>query len=199
MTRIVLASNNQKKLQELAAILSPLGFDLIPQGVLGVEEAEEPHGTFLENALAKARHAAACTGLPALADDSGLCVDALGGRPGVLSARYGGEPRSDARNNARLLEELAALPTGSSRRAHFVSLIVLLRSAEDPQPLVAEGEWQGEILEAPRGAAGFGYDPLFFVPEQGQTAAEMDSAAKNQVSHRARALAILVQRLEARG
>ena len=190
--KLVLASNNAKKLGELREILAPLGWELITQGELGVEEAEEPHCTFVENALAKARHAAKLSGLPALADDSGLCVRALGGAPGVISARYAGEPKSDARNNEKLLADLAGQ---GDRRAHFVSLIVLVRHADDPQPLIAEGEWHGEILPALRGAGGFGYDPLFFVPEFGQTAAEMDSETKNRVSHRGRAMQKLIERL----
>lgn len=196
MTRLVLASNNAKKLKELDAILAPLGWELIPQGALGVPEAEEPHVTFVENALAKARHAALATGLPALADDSGLCVAALGGAPGVQSARYAqtaaGEPKSDARNNEKLL---AALASHADRSAHFVSVIVFVRHADDPQPLIAEGEWHGEIVGELRGEGGFGYDPLFFVPEFGKTAAELDAATKNAVSHRARALESLLARL----
>ena len=194
--KLVLASNNAKKLRELREILTPHGWELIPQGELGVEEAEEPHCTFVENALAKARHAAQITGLPALADDSGLCVAALGGLPGVQSARYAGEPKSDARNNEKLL---AALADCSNRAAHFVSLIVFVRHAEDPQPIIAEGEWHGEILPAARGNAGFGYDPLFYVREVDQTSAEMDPAEKNRRSHRGQALAHLLERLQAAG
>jgi XTP/dITP diphosphohydrolase len=190
--KLVLASNNAKKLKELREILTPHGWELIPQGELGVSEAEEPHCTFVENALAKARHAAQATGLPALADDSGLCVDALGGLPGVQSARYAGEPKSDARNNEKLL---AALDGCSNRAAHFVSLIVFVRHADDPQPIIAEGEWHGEILPAARGSAGFGYDPLFYVRDAGQTAAEMDAAEKNRRSHRGQALTRLLERL----
>ena len=193
--KLVLASNNAKKLKELREILTPHGWELIPQGELGVTEAEEPHCTFVENALAKARHAAQVTGLPALADDSGLCVAALGGMPGVESARYAGEPKSDARNNERLL---AALAGQSNRAAHFVSLIVFVRHADDPQPIIAEGEWHGEILPAARGDAGFGYDPLFYIRDVGQTAAEMDGAEKNRRSHRGQALARLLERLQAR-
>lgn len=192
MKRLVLASNNAKKMQELNALLAPLGFEVIPQGQLGIPEAEEPHCTFVENALAKARHAARASGLPALADDSGLCVDTLGGAPGVYSARYGGEPKSDARNNERLLAELGG---NADRRARFVSLIVFVRHADDPQPVIAEGEWHGEILESPRGASGFGYDPLFFVPEYGQSAAELDAVTKNRLSHRGQAMARLIERL----
>ena len=191
-TRLVLASNNAKKAAEMQALLAPLGIEVIPQSVFGVGEAEEPHPTFVENALAKARHAAAATGLPAVADDSGLCVEALGGAPGVLSARYAGDPKSDARNNAKLLADLAE---HSDRRAHFVSLLVLCRHAEDPQPLIAEGEWHGEILHAQRGSAGFGYDPLFYIPALDQTAAEMDSALKNRLSHRGQAMQQLLARL----
>ena len=192
MRRLVLASNNAKKLQELGALLTPLGIELIPQGALDIPEAEEPFSTFVENALAKARHAARESGLPALADDSGLCVRALGGAPGVLSARYAGEPKSDARNNTHLLD---ALTNVDDRAAHFVSLLVLIRHADDPQPIIAEGNWHGEILNAPRGEQGFGYDPLFWVPEAGMTAAEMPADIKNQCSHRALAMQQLLARL----
>ena len=194
MKKLVLASNNGKKIKELNTLLAPLGFEVIPQGQLGIPEAEEPHCTFVENALAKARHAAQLSGLPALADDSGLCVDALGGAPGVYSARYAGEPKSDARNNAKLLADLAGQ---SQRNAHFYCVLVLVRSADDPQPIIAEGEWPGEILDAQRGADGFGYDPLFYVPSHGQTAAELDGAIKNQLSHRGIAMQKLIARLPA--
>ena len=194
MKKLVLASNNAKKMKELNALLAPLGFEVIPQGQLGIPEVEEPYCTFVENALAKARHAARLSGLPALADDSGLCVRALGGAPGVQSARYAGEPKSDARNNEKLLAELGA---NADRRAHFVSLIVLVRHADDPQPLIAEGEWHGEILPALRGAGGFGYDPLFYVPTHCQTAAELDADTKNRVSHRGQAMQKLIERLPA--
>jgi len=193
MQKIVLASNNAKKLKELSALLMPLGIQLIPQGELGVPEAEEPHHTFLENALAKARHAAQLTGLPALADDSGLCVKALGGAPGVQSARYAGEPKSDARNNEKLL---AALTGVADRRAHFVSLLVLVRHGDDPQPLVAEGEWHGEIIDQYQGEGGFGYDPLFYVPAEKATAAELSAEVKNRLSHRGQAMARLLERLK---
>jgi XTP/dITP diphosphohydrolase len=195
MKKLVLASNNAKKMKELNALLAPLGFEIIPQGQLGIPEAEEPHCTFVENALAKARHAAEHSGLPALADDSGLCVAALGGAPGVYSARYAGEPKSDARNNEKLLADLAGQ---SDRRAHFACVLVLVRSAKDPQPIIAEGEWHGEILPAARGDAGFGYDPLFYIREIDQTAAEMDAAEKNRRSHRGQALSHLLERLQAR-
>ncbi|MBS1139239.1 MAG: Ham1-like protein [Proteobacteria bacterium] len=194
MKKLVLASNNAKKMKELNALLAPLGFEVIPQGQLGIPEAEEPHCTFLENALAKARHAAEHSGLPALADDSGLCVEALHGAPGVLSARYAGDPKSDARNNEKLLTHLAGQ---TNRKAHFYCVLVLVRSAHDPQPIIAEGEWHGEILEAQRGADGFGYDPLFFVPSHNQTAAELDSEIKNQLSHRGQAMQKLIARLPA--
>ena len=192
MKKLVLASNNAKKMKELDALLAPLGFEIIAQGQLGIPEAEEPHCTFVENALAKARHAAEQSGLPALADDSGLCVEALHGAPGVLSARYAGDPKSDARNNEKLLTHLAGKAT---RKAHFYCVLVLVRSAHDPQPIIAEGEWHGEILEAQRGADGFGYDPLFFVPEFGMTAAELDAETKNRVSHRGQAMQQLIARL----
>ena len=193
--KLVLASNNTKKLGELSTMLAPLGFELVPQGQLGVPEAEEPYGTFVENALAKARHAAHMTGLPALADDSGLCVSALGGAPGVFSARYAGEPKSDERNNQRLLTELSGQ---SDRRAHYVAVLVFVRHAGDPQPVIAEGEWHGEIVRQPRGTGGFGYDPLFLVPELGQTAAEIAADEKNRRSHRGQAIIQLVEKLRAR-
>jgi len=190
--RLVLASSNRGKLAELTALLAPLGVEPLAQGTLGVGDAEEPHLTFVENALAKARHAAAATGLAALADDSGICVDALGGAPGVHSARYAGEPRSDERNNARLLEALAGR---SDRTAHYYCVLVLVRHRDDPQPLIAEGEWFGEVLAAPRGSGGFGYDPLFWLPELGRSAAELTPADKNGISHRGVAHAALARRM----
>ncbi len=195
-TRLVLASNNAKKAAELHAMLAPLDIEIISQAELGVSEAEEPYLTFVENALAKARHAAAATGLPAIADDSGLCVNALGGAPGVQSARFGGEPKSDARNNACLLEALAGYPDPEQRRAYFCSVLVLVRHADDPLPLIAEGQWHGQILLAARGEGGFGYDPLFWVPELEQTAAELDAKLKNTLSHRAAAMRHLLARLQ---
>ncbi|MGI9142528.1 MAG: RdgB/HAM1 family non-canonical purine NTP pyrophosphatase [Fluviibacter sp.] len=192
MQQLVLASNNAKKLKELGALLQPLGIELIPQGQLDIPEAEEPFLTFVENALTKARHASRLSGLPALADDSGLCVRALGGAPGVLSARYAGEPRSDARNNAHLLEALA---NQNNRAAHFVSVLVLVRHADDPQPIIAEGNWQGEILTEARGEDGFGYDPLFWVSAAGKSAAEMPPQEKNACSHRAIAMQKLLAQL----
>jgi len=196
--KVVLASNNAKKLKELGEILTPLGCELIAQEQLGVPECAEPHCTFVENALEKARHAARLTGLPALADDSGLCVAALGGAPGVQSARYAQGAsdgiKSDSRNNEKLLAELAGQ---TDRRAHFVSLIVFVRHADDPQPIIAEGEWHGEILTGERGTAGFGYDPLFYIRELDQTSAELSAAEKNRRSHRGQALARFVLRLQA--
>jgi len=193
--KLVLASNNAKKLVELSAMLAPLGFELVPQGALGVPKADEPHCTFVENALAKARHAARLTGLPALADDSGLCASVLGGEPGVHSARYAGDPKSDERNNARLLAELAEK---KDRRAHYVAVLVFVRHADDPQPIIAEGEWHGEIVLEPRGDGGFGYDPLFLVPELALTVAEIEAEEKNRRSHRGQAMAKLVEKLRQR-
>lgn len=194
--RVVLASDNAGKLAEFSAILGGAGIDMVPQGALGVPEADEPYGTFIENALAKARHASRLTGLPALADDSGLCVQALGGAPGVHSARYAslrGGPRSDAANNARLVAELSGC---QDRRACYVAVLVYLRSADDPRPIVVEGTWEGEVLDQPRGANGFGYDPHFYLPDLGLTAAELSPARKNSLSHRARALQRLLQALQ---
>ena len=195
--RLVLASNNQKKLTELQALLAPVGVELAPQGSLGVVEAEEPFHTFVENALTKARHAARHTGLAAIADDSGLCVDALGGAPGVISAHFaaiktcvtdreGHRRVQDAANNELLIERLHGL---ADRRARFVSTLVAVRSADDPEPLVAVGRWQGEILQTPSGEGGFGYDPLMFIPALGKSVAELDVAIKNAHSHRALAAA----------
>jgi len=194
MRRLVLASANPGKLREMSALLAPLGVDVVAQSALGIAEAEEPHDTFLENALAKARHASRASGLPALADDSGLCVDALGGAPGVHSAyfagRAGGREERDARNNARLLASL-----GENRKAHYRCVMALVRSAEDPAPLIAEGSWEGEIARAPRGANGFGYDPLFLVAGRGLSAAELPDEEKNRISHRAQAAARLLAAL----
>jgi len=190
--KLVLASGNAGKIREIAHLMAPLGIEVVPQSALGIEEAEEPHDTFVENAIAKARHAARLSGLPALADDSGICVDALGGAPGVQSARYAGEPSNDARNNEKLL---AALASATDRRAHYCCVLVLMRHCADPQPLITEGEWHGEILRAPRGAGGFGYDPLFLVPELGLTGAELPLERKNTLSHRGKALAQLLERM----
>ncbi len=194
MNKLVLASGNAGKLREFGQLLAPFDFEVLPQSAFAVPEAEEPHITFVENAIAKARHAAQLTGLPALADDSGLCVSALGGAPGVWSARYGGEPKSDAKNNAKLLADLTGV---ADRRAHYVAVLVLMRSADDPQPIVAEGEWHGEIIDVPRGAGGFGYDPYFLVPGTGLTVAELPHEEKNRLSHRGKALAQLLARLRA--
>ena len=196
MTRLVLASGNAGKLAELRALLDGTGAELVAQSELGVAEIEETGLTFVENALLKARHAARATGLPELADDSGLCVDALGGAPGLHSARYAGGHGDSAANIARLLRELDGL-NPQWRTAHFYSVIVMLRHAADPQPLVAEGIWPGLILDAPRGAGGFGYDPVFLDTGHDLTAAELDPAVKNRVSHRGRALAQLGARLPA--
>ncbi|RTL41640.1 MAG: RdgB/HAM1 family non-canonical purine NTP pyrophosphatase [Burkholderiales bacterium] len=191
--KLVLASNNAKKLLELQALFAPLGIELVTQGSLGIPEADEPFETFVENALAKARHAARLSGLPALADDSGLSVEALGGAPGVRSARYaldaGGE-KSDAANNDRLLRQMAGV---TDRRARFVCALVAVRSADDPEPLVAMGRWHGEILAAPRGEGGFGYDPLMHIPALGQTVASLGAEVKNRQSHRALAAVQLIQ------
>ena len=196
MKRLVIASSNPGKLRELQALLAPMGIEAIAQEILGVAEAEEPHGTFIENALAKARHASSATGLPALADDSGLCVPSLGGAPGVHSAHYAGRDGSraerDARNNAKLVAELAP---GRDRAAFYYCVLVLIRSATDPVPIIADARWHGRIAASPRGANGFGYDP-WFVPDGGEiTAAEMAPAEKNRVSHRGQALALLARNL----
>jgi XTP/dITP diphosphohydrolase len=197
LKKIVIASNNPGKLRELRALLAPLGFDAVAQGELGVGEAEEPHDTFLENALAKARHASRATGLPALADDSGLCVEALGGEPGVHSAYFAGRDGTreerDARNNAQLLERLAG---ATNRSAFYYCVLVLVKSAEDPVPVVADGRWHGAIALSPRGSGGFGYDPCFVPAGSRLTAAELAAEEKNRASHRALALAALATRLQ---
>ena len=194
MQKLVIASNNAGKLREFQHMLAPLGIEVLTQAQLGISEAEEPHVTFVENALAKARHVSRLSGLPALADDSGICVDALGGAPGVLSARYAGEPKSDRRNNDKLLQALQGV---ADRRAHYYCVLVLLRHADDPQPLIAEGEWHGEIAHEERGDGGFGYDPMFWLPELGRMSAELSHDEKAQLSHRAKALKVLLQRLDA--
>jgi len=189
---LVLASNNAGKLREFSAMLAPFFIEVVPQSAFDIPETDEPHFTFVENALAKARHAARLSGLPALADDSGLCVEALGGAPGVYSARYAGEPKSDARNNQKLLDALASI---DGRHAHYYCALVLLRHADDPEPIIVEGEWHGEILREPRGSGGFGYDPLFLVPHLGCSAAELSNEVKNNLSHRAIAVQKLLERL----
>jgi XTP/dITP diphosphohydrolase len=185
----VLASSNPGKLREFQALLEPYGIVLTPQGDLKIPEAEEPYLTFLENALTKARQASVLSGLPAIADDSGLCVDALQGAPGVHSARYAGEPKSDARNNDKLLAELVDC---DERRASFVCTLVLVRHPRDPDPLVAQGHWWGSIARAPKGAAGFGYDPLFIPEGMTETSAEITPEHKNLLSHRAQAIQRLI-------
>jgi XTP/dITP diphosphohydrolase len=194
ISKLVLASSNPGKLRELSALLAPLDIEVLPQSVFNVAEVEEPHSTFVENALAKARHAASHTGVAALADDSGLCVTALGGAPGVRSARLGGEPSNDQRNNEKLLELMRDV---TDRRAHYYAILVLVRHADDPEPMIADGEWHGEILTAPRGANGFGYDPLFWLPQLEQAAAELAPEVKNVLSHRAAAFRHLAGRLRA--
>lgn len=189
-TTIVLASGNRGKLVEMREILGDFGVELVAQGDLGIGDIEETGATFVENALLKARHAARMSGLPALGDDSGLCVDALGGAPGLYSARYTGAHGDASANIAKLLDALRDIPD-EQRGAHFHCTIVLLRSADDPAPLIAEGRWRGRILHAPRGANGFGYDPVFLDIEHGRSAAELDAATKNRISHRAKALALL--------
>lgn len=194
LAELVLASNNAGKLREFAALLEPLGITVRPQSDFGVPEAEEPFPSFVENAIAKARHAARHTGLPALADDSGLCVDRLGGAPGVRSARYAGEPKSDARNIDQLLVDLAG---EADREARFVCVLALVRHAEDPTPIIAEGQWLGSILKEPRGDNGFGYDPVFWLDDLQQSAAELDPKLKNALSHRGMACRHLIERLQA--
>lgn len=188
--KLVLASGNSGKLAEMGAILANLGIELVAQGELGIDDIDETGTTFVENALLKARHAARASGLPALGDDSGLCVDALGGAPGLYSARYAGAHGDAAANIAKLLDALRDVPE-SQRCAHFHCTIVLLGTPDDPAPLIAEGRWHGRILRAPRGTNGFGYDPVFFDDTLGAGAAELDAAVKNRISHRGRALAVL--------
>jgi len=190
--RLVLASNNAGKLREFHRLLAPLGIEVIAQSAFGIPEADEPHGTFVENALAKARHACRYAKLPALADDSGICVRALAGAPGVQSARYAGEPKSDARNNAKLIASLAGI---ADRRAHYACVLALLRHEADPEPIVAEGAWHGTIVDAPRGTGGFGYDPHFLDASTGLTAAELPLERKNELSHRGKAIRALIARL----
>jgi len=194
ITRLVLASNNPGKVREFTRLLAPLGIDVVPQADLGIPDAPEPHVTFVENALAKARHASALAHLPALADDSGVCVAALDGAPGVYSARYAGEPRSDAANNEKLVRDLRDV---TDRSAHYYCVLVLVRHALDPEPLIAEGIWRGTFIDTPRGSGGFGYDPHFLDAESGLTGAELDLEAKNARSHRGQAIRALVAKLDA--
>ncbi|MBI3901510.1 MAG: RdgB/HAM1 family non-canonical purine NTP pyrophosphatase [Nitrosomonadales bacterium] len=194
MQKLVIASNNPGKLREFQRMLAAFGIEVLTQAQLGISEAEEPHCTFVENALAKARHVSRESGLPALADDSGICVEALGGAPGVLSARYAGDnPKSDQKNNEKLLQVMKGI---TGRRAHYYCVLVLVRHADDPQPLIAEGEWHGEIGFEECGDGGFGYDPMFWLPQFGKMAAELSHDEKAQISHRAKALQTLLQRLE---
>lgn len=226
MKKLVIASNNPGKLREFQFLLQPLGIEVLTQAQLGIAEAEEPHLTFIENALAKARHVSRLSGLPALADDSGICATALGGAPGVQSARYAGDggcdtllakpadcgsfrlvaphapeapdtlkgrQKSDQRNNKKLLQDMQGV---ADRRAHYYCVLVLLRHADDPQPLIAEGEWHGEIAHHERGDGGFGYDPLFWLPELGKMSAELSRDEKHAISHRGKALRVLLEKLK---
>jgi XTP/dITP diphosphohydrolase len=191
--RLILASNNKGKLKEFNELLSTVGFSVHAQGEYDVPEADEPFHTFVENALQKARHAARITGLPALADDSGVCVNALGGAPGVYSARFAGEPKSDARNNEKMIVELAK---HEDKSAYYYCVLVFVRHADDPQPIIADGRWNGVMVDTPRGAGGFGYDPYFFIPSLGKCAAELAPEEKNALSHRGQALRALVEKLK---
>jgi XTP/dITP diphosphohydrolase len=197
MQKIVIASNNAGKLREFTQLLAGFAFEAIPQSALGITEADEPYATFVENALAKARHAARAANLPALADDSGICVPSLNGAPGVWSARYAqisaAEPRSDARNNEKLVRELAEV---SDRRAFYYCVLVMIKHADDPHPLIVDGECWGEIVATPRGAGGFGYDPHFYLPQFGKTAAELTDTEKNRISHRGLAMQELGRKLQ---
>ncbi len=195
MSKIVIASGNPGKLREIARILAPLGIEAVPQADFDVPDCPEPHVTFVENCLAKARHASRHSGLPALADDSGICVEALGGAPGVFSARYAGEPKSDDRNNEKLIADLQGQ---MNRRAHYTCVMVYVRHPDDPEPIIAEGRWYGEIIDTPRGRNGFGYDPYFLDVEYDKTGAELDPDVKNAISHRGQALRDLVDKLKRR-
>lgn len=193
-SRLVIASTNPGKLSEFRRLLSPLGIDVIAQADLGIAETDEPHASFVENALAKARHVSRQARLPALADDSGVCVDALRGAPGVQSARYAGEPRSDQRNNDRLIAELEGV---TDRRAHYYCMLALMRHGADAEPMLVEGRWNGTIIDAPRGTGGFGYDPHFLDAATGLTGAELPLERKNELSHRGQAMRALLERLRA--
>ena len=196
ITRLVLASNNPGKLREFVRLFAPLGIEVIAQSDLGVTEADEPHLTFVENALAKARHASAAAKLPALADDSGICVRALDGAPGVQSARYAGEPKSDERNNEKLV---AAVHETRDRHAHYVCVLVLVRHAADPEPIIVDGAWHGLVIDTPRGTGGFGYDAYFLDATTGMTAAELPLEMKNKLSHRGKAMRALIVKLTSDG
>ena len=195
MQKLVLASNNAGKLREFQALLAPLQFEVIPQGQLGISSCEEPFHTFIENALAKARHASSASGLPALADDSGICVQALDNKPGVLSARFAGEPANDDANNQKLIASLQGI---SNRAAHYVCALVLVNNADDPEPLIVQTRWNGLIVDQAQGSNGFGYDPYFFLPEFQLTVAQLDPAQKNTISHRGQALRELIAQLKTR-
>jgi XTP/dITP diphosphohydrolase len=194
LSRLVLATGNEGKLAEFRRLLAPLGIDLVAQADLGIVETDEPHDTFVENALAKARHASRFANLPALADDSGICAAALAGAPGVHSARYAGDPKSDRRNNEKLVADLAGV---ADRRAHYYCVLALTRYGDDPEPIIVEGRWDGVIVDTPRGNGGFGYDPHFLDPESGLTGAEMPLKQKNERSHRGKAMRALIARLQA--
>jgi len=194
MKKLVIASNNPGKLKEFQFLLQPLGIEVLTQAQLSLSEAEEPHVTFIENALAKARHVSRLSGLPALADDSGICVEALGGAPGVQSARYAGDsPKSDQRNNQKLLQDMQGV---TDRHAHYYCVLVLLRHADDPQPLIAEGKWYGEIAHEEKNDGGFGYDPIFWLPEFGKMSSELTRDEKHAISHRGKALKVLLGKLK---
>ena len=194
MNKLVIASNNPGKLREFERMLAPLGIEVVTQAQLGISEAEEPHCTFVENALAKARHVSRASGLPALADDSGICVEALGGAPGVQSARYAGEnPKSDRRNNDKLMQDMQGV---TDRRAHYYCVLVLVRHADDPQPVIAEGEWWGEIAHEERGDGGFGYDPMFWLPDFGKMSSELTHDEKHAISHRGKSMKVLLEKLK---
>lgn len=195
MQKLVLASNNAGKLREFQALLAPFQYEVIPQGTLAIPAAQEPYLTFVENALAKARHASAASGLPALADDSGICAHALNGEPGIHSARYAGANSNDAANNQKLLK---ALQGKTDRGAHYVCALVMLNSANDPEPLIVQTRWYGTVIDEAKGSNGFGYDPHFFLPELGFTAAQLDPSEKNLISHRAQALRELISKLPSR-
>jgi XTP/dITP diphosphohydrolase len=193
--KLVLASNNAGKVREFQELLAPFHFQVIPQGDLGIPAAEEPHHTFVENALAKARHASAASGLPALADDSGICAHALNGAPGVHSARYAGVDGDNAANNQKLIASLQGM---TDRGAHYVCALVMVNNANDPEPLIVQTRWYGQVIDEPRGIHGFGYDPYFLLPELGITAAELKPSEKNHLSHRGQALRELITQLQSR-
>jgi XTP/dITP diphosphohydrolase len=195
LTQLIIATGNVKKLKEFERLLAPLGIEVLPQSAFNVPESPEPHCTFFENALAKARNASRHTGLPALADDSGICVDALNGAPGVNSAYYAGAHKSDADNNAKLIQDLRGI---ANRRAHYTAVLALVMHENDPEPIVAEGRWYGEVIDVPRGSGGFGYDPYFLDVESGMTGAEMPIDQKSARSHRGRAFQKLLDELQQR-